>query len=96
MNERKHLWGIDLGGTKIEGAVLDASEPEKVLFRSRLPTEAEKGYHHVVNQIARLVQMMEQHLGYRPRQIGIGTPVHSIRRVCCLKTPTQRCLTDSP
>ncbi len=74
MNERKHLWGIDLGGTKIEGAVLDASEPEKVLFRSRLPTEAEKGYHHVVNQIARLVQMMEQHLGYRPRQIGIGTP----------------------
>jgi predicted NBD/HSP70 family sugar kinase len=74
VNERKHLWGIDLGGTKIEGAVLDASEPEKVLFRSRLPTEAEKGYHHVVNQIARLVQMMEQHLGYRPRQIGIGTP----------------------
>lgn len=74
VNERKHLWGIDLGGTKIEGAVLDASKPEKVLFRSRLPTEAEKGYHHVVNQIARLVQMMEQHLGYRPRQIGIGTP----------------------
>ena len=74
MNKHEHLWGIDLGGTKIEGAVLDAAQPDKVLFRNRLPTEAGKGYHHVVNQVALLVQMMEQHMGYRPDRIGIGTP----------------------
>lgn len=74
MNKYQHIWGIDLGGTKIEGAVLDSSNPDKVLFRDRVPTEAAKGYHHVVNQIARLVRMMEQHMGYRPDRIGIGTP----------------------
>lgn len=74
MNKYQHIWGIDLGGTKIEGAVLDSSNPDKVLFRDRVPTEAAKGYHHVVNQIGRLVRMMEQHMGYRPDRIGIGTP----------------------
>lgn len=74
MNKYQHIWGIDLGGTKIEGAVLDSSNPDAVLFRDRVPTEAAKGYHHVVNQIGRLVRMMEQHMGYRPDRIGIGTP----------------------
>ncbi|GIV35891.1 MAG: sugar kinase [Cyclobacteriaceae bacterium] len=74
MENDNHLWGIDLGGTKIEGAVINGTDAGKVLFRYRLPTGAEKGYHHVINQIANVVRTMEEHLGYRPGVIGIGTP----------------------
>ena len=37
-----NLWGIDLGGTKVEGAVLKSSADPQVLFRDRLPTEGTK------------------------------------------------------
>jgi len=50
MSER-HL-GIDLGGTKIEGVVLDGDE---IRVRKRIPTEPEGGYEHVVERIAALV-----------------------------------------
>lgn len=68
------LWGIDLGGTKIEGIVLPPTDHTNPLFRDRLPTEAAKGYEHVLNQIVSLVAMMEAKVGYRPEKIGIGTP----------------------
>lgn len=75
MNDKsKNLWGIDLGGTKVEGVVLkSASEPE-VLFRDRLPTEAAKGYQHVIGQISKVVDLMEKHMGYRSDNIGIASP----------------------
>ena len=41
--------GIDLGGTKIEGIVLDASGHE--LFRKRVDTQQKKGYTHILNRI---------------------------------------------
>jgi len=72
--QQKHLWGIDLGGTKIEGVVMKSPEDADTLFRDRIPTEASEGYQHVINQIAMLVNQMEQTLGYRPETIGIGTP----------------------
>ena len=45
-----NIWGIDLGGTKIECAVLNKQSLE-VILRKRIPTEAEKGYSHILNQI---------------------------------------------
>lgn len=68
------LWGIDLGGTKIEGAILDDNDQMKVLFRDRIPTEAKEGYDHIVVQIGKLVRMMEASVGTRPDRIGLGTP----------------------
>jgi predicted NBD/HSP70 family sugar kinase len=66
------LWGIDLGGTKIEGVVLDG---EQVICRPRIATEASKGYEHIVSQIEALVQMLEEETASeRPSTIGIGTP----------------------
>lgn len=70
---KKHLWGIDLGGTKIEGVVLESEQNPVVLNRYRLPTEAEKGYNHVLQQIVRLVQHLSGSAG-KPERIGIGTP----------------------
>lgn len=68
------LWGIDLGGTKIEGVVLPDPISTAPLCRLRLPTEAEKGYEHILNQIARLVEQLSRASGKTPERLGIGTP----------------------
>ena len=65
------LWGIDLGGTKIECAVIDT---EKALIRRRLPTDADKGYEHIVSQIKKLVEGVSDEIGERPTKIGFATP----------------------
>lgn len=73
--DRKHnLWGIDMGGTKIEGAVLASAEKPDVIFKYRLPTGSAHGYEHVMDQIRKVVICMEQEVGYRPERLGIGTP----------------------
>lgn len=68
------LWGIDLGGTKIEGVILDSNQHDKVLFRERVPTEAVKGYDHVLGQVNILYQQMREFAGHAPIRLGIGTP----------------------
>jgi fructokinase len=70
-----HLWGIDLGGTKIEGVLLDPADPGHPLYRHRIPTEAEKGYDHILAQIAALCRQMSRETGLPvPERIGMGTP----------------------
>lgn len=69
-----NLWGIDLGGTKVEGAVLKSATDPQVLFRDRLPTEGDKGYDHILGQIKKVVDKMEAALGYKPNRMGIATP----------------------
>jgi len=70
----KPLWGIDLGGTKIEGAILPSLDNPVPLLRTRIDTEGAKGYEHIVGQVHKLVQMMMQQSGLTPQQIGFGTP----------------------
>ena len=48
--------GIDLGGTKIEGIVLD--ENGKELARKRVPTQQEKGYQAILDNIQRLYETL--------------------------------------
>jgi predicted NBD/HSP70 family sugar kinase len=68
------LWGIDLGGTKIEGVILPSLTNVRPLLRKRIDTEAYKGYDHVLGQISNLVQQMIEMSGITPQKIGIGTP----------------------
>jgi predicted NBD/HSP70 family sugar kinase len=68
------LWGIDLGGTKMEGAILESRQNPRVLHRLRIPTEADKGYEHIVNQVAKLVEMLAAESGLKPAFVGIGHP----------------------
>lgn len=68
------IWGIDLGGTKIEGVILEDRDEAKVLQRLRIPTEAQNGYEHIIGQIVRLVEVMTTETGIKPDKIGIGTP----------------------
>ncbi|MEM6343848.1 MAG: ROK family protein [Bacteroidota bacterium] len=67
-------WGIDLGGTKIEGVVLKEANAQAVKCRIRVPTEKEHGYEHIINQIAKLIDLMAEETGEGPQKIGIGTP----------------------
>lgn len=71
---KESLWGIDLGGTKIEGVILKSAQEPEVLFRNRVPTEAQKGYEQILAQTKKLVDMMCAFAGGRPKFIGIGTP----------------------
>lgn len=68
------LWGIDLGGTKIEGAILPSLNNREPILRTRIDTEGDKGYHHIVSQIHKLVDVMKQQSGLQPARIGFGTP----------------------
>ena len=69
------LWGVDLGGTKIEGVIVDATNPERAAHRVRLPTEASRGYDHIIGRIREVIEALERESGLRrPNRIGIGTP----------------------
>ena len=68
------IWGIDLGGTKIEGVILQSEEISKALVRTRVDTEGSKGYQHILDQIEKLVDMMKIQSGLQPASIGFGTP----------------------
>lgn len=70
----KALWGIDLGGTKIEGVVLESLDNPTPIVRTRVDTEASKGYDHIIEQIGRLVKELEKQSGLTPTAIGMGTP----------------------
>lgn len=68
------LWGIDLGGTKIEGAIVPSLDNPQPILRTRIDTEGYKGYEHIIFQIDKLVQTMKQQSGLQPAGIGLGTP----------------------
>ncbi len=68
------LWGIDLGGTKIEGVILEDRDNPRVLQRTRISTEAEFGYWHIVGRVTQLIEVMTTETGLKPSMIGIGTP----------------------
>ena len=68
------LWGIDLGGTKIEGVILDPGNVLQPILRKRIDTEAFNGYTHIIRQIKKLVDIMQEESGLEPEHIGFGTP----------------------
>lgn len=68
------LWGIDLGGTKVEGVILKGPSSADVITRLRIPTEAEKGYAHIVAQVERVVSSLRRASGMEPGRIGVGGP----------------------
>ena len=64
--------GIDLGGTKIEGVVLDNDSNER--RRKCVSTRQSEGYQAILNDIAQLVRQLEVGVGEQC-SVGIGTPV---------------------
>jgi N-acetylglucosamine kinase len=90
-------WGIDLGGTKIEGVILDQADPSRALHRLRVPTEAEQGYEHILGQISLLVNRLGEASGFpRPASIGVGTPGVTVPATGLLKNSNTLCLNGKP
>lgn len=68
------IWGIDIGGTKIEGVILESKDNPTVILRQRIATEAEGGYEHILRRIKSLINQMSDESGIISEKIGIGTP----------------------
>jgi fructokinase len=91
----KYRIGIDLGGTKIEGVVLDAGGKE--IVRQRVPTGRELGYAHILNRIKLLHDDLAAAVpGGQPTTLGIGTPGALSRRTGLLKNSNTVCLNGQP
>jgi fructokinase len=71
MSTSAPLLGIDLGGTKIEMALLDAQG--RFLLRERVPTP-QGDYDATLQAIATLVHRAERHLGLTGLPLGMGVP----------------------
>ena len=90
------LWGIDLGGTKIECAVLDSNNNLEVVVRMRIPTESVKGYEHILSQIKKLIDLVTEQVGERPAKIGFATPGVLEPDSQLMKNSNTTCLNGKP
>ncbi len=90
------LWGIDLGGTKIEGVILKSMDEPDVLVRKRIPTEQEHGYNHILQQIKKLLDIMAEEVNAKPAKVGIGTPGALDPKSQTLKNSNTTCLNGQP
>ena len=86
--------GIDLGGTKIEGAVLDSQD--RILFRERLFTEAHLGSKHIFDQIHALYSKAVMSIQNKSHTLGLGTPGSISKKTHLLKNSNTLCLNDLP
>ena len=85
--------GIDLGGTKTEGIVIN--EAGKMLYCERRPTPQDRGYRAILKTIHALVLDLEKKAGQSCR-VGIGTPGAISTRTGCLKNSNTVCLNGKP
>lgn len=85
--------GIDLGGTKIEGIVLDPQGRE--VQRKRIPTEREKGYDHILANLHSLYRELAA-VANGPHTFGIGTPGAISHRTGFLKNSNTVCMNGKP
>jgi fructokinase len=85
--------GVDLGGTKTEGIVMDARGA--ILARERRPTPQADGYEAILDNIARLVSDLEGRAG-ESCTVGIGTPGAISTRTGALKNSNTVCLNGKP
>ena len=85
--------GIDLGGTKIEGVVLDDDGNE--LLKKRVVTPQADGYRAILNAVAQLVEQLEAGTGGRC-SVGIGTPGAISAVTGCMKNSNTVCLNGQP
>ena len=85
--------GIDLGGTKTEGVVLDNHGRE--ILRQRLPTPRTEGYQAILNNIALLVSNLEKEVATRC-SVGIGTPGAISAVTGRMKNSNTTCLNGQP
>jgi fructokinase len=87
--------GIDLGGTKVEGALLD--EDGALLRRIRFPTPQEEGYDGILSRIQNLHDQLAAEIpNGADHTFGIGTPGGISARTGHLSLSNTLCLNGRP
>ena len=88
-----HKIGIDLGGTKIEGVLLD--EKYNTIQRKRIETHQENGYNSIVKSIISLVNELK---GKTNEEITVGmcTPGVTNTNSGLIKNSNTQCLIGMP
>jgi fructokinase len=97
------LLGVDLGGTKIEAALVDVRREGDgglglaVVARRRIPTQADQGYPAIVKRVVDLAQALahEHDLPEMP-PLGIGLPGGFATRTGFVKNANTQCLNGRP
>ncbi len=88
-----HKVGIDLGGTKIEGILIDSDG--NTIERKRVLTQSEDGYEAIISRIADLGhELLKNSNGVK--QIGICTPGTIDPSVGVMKNSNTLCLIGKP
>ncbi len=85
--------GIDLGGTKTEGIVMDTAG--NILQRLRRPTPQGLGYDTILNNVCSLVADLEQRVQGACR-VGIGAPGALAAATGMMKNSNTVCLNGCP
>lgn len=85
-----------MGGTKIEGVILESRENPQVLHRMRVPTEAHLGYQHIIAQITKLVSQLRTASRLEPEHIGIGHPGTLDPQTGTIKNANTTCMNGQP
>ena len=91
--------GVDLGGTKIEAAVLDIRDAAmSIPFRERVPTPRDLGYESIVAATAALVRRAaaEAELDLATTSVGVGMPGSVSLRTGLVKNSNTTCLNGRP
>jgi fructokinase len=98
MPSEQLVFGVDLGGTKIEGALLVVGEKgPAVLARKRVPTGRDDGYDAVLERTAGLVRTMTDEAGLASLPpVGVGMPGAVSRRTGLVKNANTVCLNGRP
>ncbi len=85
--------GIDLGGTKIEGILLD--NDLKTIERKRIPTHQENGYNSIINSIKSLVEELKSKSS-DDVSIGVSAPGAISQKTGLIKNSNTQCLIGKP
>lgn len=85
-----------MGGTKIEGVILESRENPQVLHRMRVPTEAHLGYLHIIGQVTKLVNQLRTASRLEPEHIGIGHPGTLDPQTGTIKNANTTCMNGQP
>jgi fructokinase len=111
MSEQVVSIGVDLGGTKIEAAVLKRPrivpsavrmQPAKagfdVLLRERVATNRDRGYEAIVDTTAELIRGVAKSAGLdlATTPVGVGMPGSITRRAGLVKNSNTVCLNGQP
>ena len=86
--------GIDLGGTKIEGILIN--EQFQVIKRERVPTKREEGYEAILSRIVKLAKSIIEDVPDLESPIGICTPGTIESETGLLKNSNTVCLIGKP